>query len=521
MQRLIAANVQLYFLAMTARGSFPAVRMNLSVNQDENNSINRKTKMKQFFKQAVRLCTILGAVIVLLSGCAAVGTDYTEPQMELPSRWNAAYQSSTDEKNSRLSSWWESLNDPVLNQLIDRAIENNLDLQEALSRIRQARYEKNISEADQYPVLDSSASAKVSGSSDSESETRLYSAGLDANWEIDVFGGVRRSVEASYAEYQAQVEDLHDVLVTLLSEVALNYVDLRMYQQQIGSVSENIEIQMQSKAITDSLLQSGLADNLEQTQAAYQLAGTKAQLPALQTKANSTMNRLSVLLGEPAGSLDELLAESSPIPVPDTAVATGIPADIIRQRPDIRQAERNLAAQTARIGVAEADLYPRFFLSGSFGLESVSSSSFFTDPTFIWSLGPSITWSVFDAGSIKNNIEVQKEIKQQYLLQYQTTVLSALEEVENSLCSLAHEKERLILLSDAVVSARKATELATSRFAAGTGDFMDVLDAQQALLTYEDQLNESKGSLSSYLVELYKSLGGGWQNLSHTDKEQS
>ena len=477
--------------------------------------------MKHHFKQPLQFFTILGTAIVLMSGCAAVGPDYAEPEMELPSKWNNTSASPRGEDSSRLSSWWRNLKDPVLNMLIDEALRNNLDLQEALSRVRQARFERNISEVDQYPGLDSSATARVSDTSDSDSENRLYSAGMDASWEIDVFGGVRRSVEASYAEYQAQVEALHDVLVTLLSEVALNYVDLRMYQQQIVSVTKNIEIQQQSKTLTDSMLEAGLADNLELAQATYQLAGTKARLPALQTQVHSTINRLSVLLGKPAGYLNNLLAEISPIPVPDPSVTAGIPADIIRQRPDIRQAERNLAARTAEIGVAEADLYPRFFLSGSFGLQSASSSSFFTDPTFLWSLAPSITWPVFDAGSIRNTIKVREEIKQQYMLQYQATVLSALEEVENSLSSLAAEKRKLTLLNEAVSSARKAVELATDRFATGTGDFMDVLDAQQALQTYENQLNESRGNLSSNLVELYKALGGGWQSLSTADEEQS
>lgn len=468
--------------------------------------------MKKMVNKATHIMATFLSAALFLTGCTAVGPNYSEPQIELRENWNSSYSATTAGDEDRLASWWHELNDPVLASLIDQAVANNLDIKEAVSRVRQARYERNITSAARYPSIDGNGAASSSGNSENESNERLYSAGVDASWEIDIFGGVQRSVEASVAEYQAQVEDLHDVLVTLLSEVAINYIDLRTYQQQYLSTQNNIRIQQQNKDLTDSMLAAGLSDELEQAQAAYQLAGTKAQLPSLETSINSTLNRLAVLLGESAGSLDEILSSPEEIPVPEKSLAAGIPANVVRQRPDIRQAERRLAAQTALIGVAKADLYPHLYLSGSLGLQATTSSAFFSDPTSLWSIGPSISWSLFNAGSVKNNVKAKEEVQQQYLLQYQTTVIEAIEEIENSLNAFDAEQKKLIILTEAVSEASRAVDLATQQFSTGLGDFKDVLDAQQALLTYEDSLNESKGNLATNLVELYKALGGGWQD---------
>ncbi len=476
--------------------------------------------MEHPLKNAVKKIIICLCAAPLLTGCVAVGPDYKEPQMALPTTWDSSAADAGSQDEESLAVWWKKLNDPVLNNLIDMAVANNLDLKEAVSRVRQARYERNIAKADLYPSVDGSGSATKSGSSSDESDSSLYSASLDASWELDIFGGVRRSAESSVAAYQAQIEDLHDVLITLLSEVAINYIDLRTYQQQLLTTEHNIAIQQQSKDLTDSMVVSGLSDNLEQAQASYQLAGTKAELPTLKTSIRSSMNRLCALLGKTPGSLNGLLEKTAVIPVPEKSVTIGIPADMVRQRPDIRQAERNLAAETAKVGVAEADLYPHFYLSGSLGLQSTSSSSFFSDPTSLWSLGPSMSWSIFHSGSIRNNIKAQQEIQQQSLLQYQTTVIEAIEEVENNLTGFAAEQQKMEILTEAVASAKQAVEISTQQFSTGLGDFKDVLDAEQALLTYENQLNESRGSLASNFVELYKALGGGWQKIRPEKEEQ-
>ena len=475
--------------------------------------------MKHQFINITKFFIILWCTVPLFAGCAAVGPDYKEPEMALPSTWDSTRSAGRSQEAESLSAWWKKLNDPVLDSLIDLAVTSNLDLQEAVSRVRQTRYERNIAQADLYPSLDGSGSVTRSGSSSDEGDSSLYSAGLDASWEIDIFGGVRRSAESSVAAYQAQIEDLHDVLVTLLSEVTINYIDLRTYQQQFLTTQHNIDIQQQSKSLTDAMVLSGLSDNLEQVQASYQLAGTKADLPTLRTSIKGSMNRLCALLGKTPGSLDKLLANPAEIPVPEKYIAIGIPADIVRQRPDIRKAERSLAAQTAKVGVAEAELYPHFYLSGSLGLQSTSVSSFFSDPTKLWSLGPSMSWSIFHAGAIRNNIKAQQEIQQQSLLQYQTTVLEAIEEVENNLTGFMDEQQKMEMLAEAVASAKKAFEISTQKFSTGLGDFMDVLDAQQALLTYENQLNESRGNLATEFVKLYKALGGSWQKI-RPEKEE-
>lgn len=476
--------------------------------------------MEQPLRKLTNFFIVLLCGVPLFFGCAAVGPDYAAPKIFLPANWDSSESAAEHQDEKSLAAWWQKLNDPVLNNLIETAIGSNLDLQEALSRVRQARYERNIAGAELYPSVDGSGAATKSDSSDENSDSSLYSASLDASWEVDIFGGLRRSQESSVAEYEAQIEDLHDVLVTLLSEVAINYIDLRTYQQQLATTQGNIKIQQKSKELTDAMVLSGLSDNLEQAQASYQLAGTRAELPTLKTSIKNSMNRLCALLGRTPGSLDDLLVSPDEVPVPDKSVAIGIPADIVRQRPDIRQAERNLAAKTALVGVAEADLYPHFYLSGSLGLQSDSSSSFFSDPISLWSLGPSMSWSIFHSGSIRNNIKAQKEIRQQSLLQYQTTVIEAIEEVENNLGGFMAQQQKLEVLTEAVTAAKQAVEISTQQFSTGLGDFMDVLDAQQALLTYENQLNECRGNLATDFVELFKALGGGWQDYSPATENQ-
>ncbi len=451
-----------------------------------------------------------------LAGCAAVGPDYVPSETTAPAAWHSELRQglSGETMDSRqLAEWWKTLQDPVLSDLVEKAINNNLDLKQAMARVREARARRGIVGAGLFPGLDTSGSATRSKSSENTGggATRsFYSTGFDAGWEVDIFGGVRRAVEAADADLDASRENLRDVLVTLTAEVGLNYLDVRTIQKRLAVADQNLAIQGEAYDFIRWRYQAGLSNELELQQARYNLESTRAQVPALRSSLEEAKNRLAVLTGKVPGNVHELLAETRPVPVVPPMVAVGVPAETLRQRPDIRRAERNLAAQTARIGVATADLYPKFRLSGSIGLESLKSSELFKSASETWNIMPGVTWNIFDAGAIRQNIEVQSAIQEQYLLVYEASILGALEEVENGLTAYAEEqlrRERLVAAADA---ARQAETLASQEYQAGLTDFTTVLDAQRSLLSLEEQLAISDGTVTSDLIRLYKALGGGW-----------
>jgi NodT family efflux transporter outer membrane factor (OMF) lipoprotein len=325
-------------------------------------------------------------------------------------------------------------------------------------------------------------------------------------------------VEAAEADLQASREELRGVLVSLLGEVALNYVEVRTIQSQLRIAQSNLKTQEETYQLVRWRYEAGLTDKLAVEQARYNLESTRSQIPTLRTGLEEAKNRLAVLLGEPSGRVQKELEEPKSIPVPSLKVAVGVPADVLRQRPDIRRAERQLAAQTARIGVATAELYPKLTLSGSIGLETLSLGHPASGVASL-SGGPKITWAIFKAGAIRQNIEVQSALQEQYLISYQTTVLSALEEVENALVAYAEEQSRLQSLKEAARAAEEAVELAGQKYQSGLTDFGDVLEAQRSLLSLQDQQVRSEGEIASNLVRLYKALGGGWATLALDEEE--
>ena len=458
------------------------------------------------------IVSLLGLLIFL--GCAAVGPDYIKPEMPLPDQWHSSAAPESPAGDRLLTEWWETLNDPVLTDLIDQATTANLDMGQAASRVRQARAQRQQTRAALFPTLDASGSARKSGhhaEDGSYSDSELYAAGFDAGWELDVFGGIRRSVEASQANLGATEENLRDVLVTLLAEVAINYADVRTYQTRLEVAERNLNTQEETWHLLDALSQAGTGDELAVSQARYNMESTRAKIPDLKVGLEAAMNRLAVLTGQAPGSLHDRLEEVRPIPQVSTEMAVGVPADVIRRRPDIRQAERELAAQTARVGAATAELYPQFSLSGSIGLESLSLGDLFSSGSSLWSIGPTVRWPVFDAGAIHSNIDVQDELRQQALLSYEAVVLGALEEVENAMTAYAQEQHKIESLQAAAEAARLAEQLAGQQYIAGLTGFSNVLDAQRSLLSFEDQMTASRGAVFSEFVRLYKALGGGWQ----------
>jgi NodT family efflux transporter outer membrane factor (OMF) lipoprotein len=455
-------------------------------------------------------------VAAALVGCVTVGPDYVAPDPAAPSMWQAepaAGMSATAEEPDELAHWWATLDDPVLTRLVDQAVAGNLDLKQARARLREARARRSQVRADRFPGVDANASVNRVQSSEETGPgvtTTLYSAGFDASWELDVFGGTRRAVEAATASEQASEEDLRDVLVSLLSEVALNYVELRTGQTGLAIAEQNRDAQQETYDIVRWRFEAGLGTELDVEQARYNLEQTKAQIPRLQAAISEAQNRLAVLLGRMPGALNSELAPPMPIPVASPSVAVGVPADMLRRRPDVRRAERRLAAQTAQIGVATAARYPRFSLLGTIGLESLSSANLFTAGARTSSLGASALWTMFDFGRLREEVNVQSALQEQALLAYESTVRTAVEDTENALVGFAKEQTRRSHLKAATEAAERAATLARERYESGLLDFQTVLDAQRSLLTLQDQLAISDGLVTSNLIQLYKALGGGW-----------
>lgn len=460
-----------------------------------------------------------GIALLALSGCAAVGPDYAPPDARAPAQWSAELRAGVSASQSdpqALARWWTVLDDPLLASLVERSLQGNLDLRQAQARVREARARRGIATADRFPTITSGGAATRTRGSEETGPgftSELYSAGFDASWELDIFGGKRRATQAAQAELEASVEDARDVLVTLLAEVALNYVEVRSFQTRLSLAEENLRSQSETYDITRWRRQAGLTTQLDVERARFNLEQTRAQIPVLQTGLAQARNRLAVLLGQPPGVLAAELTEPQAIPSARVELAIGVPADVLRRRPDVRRAERQLAAQTAQVGVASAARYPTFTLLGSIGLEALTPGRLLTSTAATSLVGGTVDWTLFDAGRIRQNIQVQTALQEQALIGYEAAVLGALQEVEDVLVAYAEEQSRRAALRQAVDSAKIAAELANQQYAAGLIDFQSVLDAQRSLLSLQDQLATSEGEVTSNLIRLYKALGGGWASL--------
>lgn len=461
--------------------------------------------------RAISFCFLLAA----MTGCT-VGPDYKPPQTRVPAGWSGPTEAAGAEQAAvkNIAQWWTVFGDPALSSLVERAAKSNLDLKQAESRILQARAARGIVTAGLWPSVGATDSFTRSRSAAATTSTgtqrNLYQAGLDAAWELDIFGGVRRDVEAANADVLAAVEDRRNVLVTLTAEVALNYVDLRGFQQQIVIAQDNLKAQQHSAELTRQRFQGGFVGALDVANADAQVATTASQIPVLESSARQTIYNISVLVGLEPAALSEELSPASMIPVAPPTVPVGVPSDLLRRRPDIRRAEAQIHAATARIGVATADLFPKVSLSGTEGFQGSQSNALTNWNNRFWSIGPSASWQVFDTGRIGSNIELQKAIEEQSFITYQQTVLTALQDVENALIASSKEQEHRDRLTEAVTANRKAVDLATRLYTEGQTDFLNVLNAQRSLYASEDALVQSNRTVSTNLVALYKALGGGW-----------
>ncbi|MGZ8096808.1 MAG: efflux transporter outer membrane subunit [Methylosarcina sp.] len=466
------------------------------------------------------LFTFSLASAIALTGCA-VGPDYETPAAPTPSAFAGA---SLDEYSGRTTQndWWKLFNDAELNVLVDQALRYNYDLKSALANLREARALYLESGLNLAPIITSHANytdqKRSVGSLNNRSfvprELKLYSAGFDAFWEIDFFGRVRRDIEASSDEVEAQEASLHDLGVSVIAEVARNYFELRGLQNQIEVAQRNAGNQSETLEITQARLDIGRGTELDTSRASAQLNTTLARIPLLETAIKRAIHRLGVLTGQTPDTLIKTLSRPAPIPKFSRTIAIGSPAELLRRRPDIRVAERTLAAATARIGVATADLFPRVTFVGTLSLEASTLSGLGATGSDAYSMGPRISWAALDLGRVYARIKAADANAEANLAQYEQTVLNALEETENALVAYDRERNRRALLATAAQASEKAHKLAHLRFEEGIADFLTVLDSESRLLEDQSQLAQSQTATATALVAVYKALGGGWETMS-------
>jgi len=465
------------------------------------------------------LVAVAGLAILIVSGCM-VGPNYHPPQPTVPPAWvgvaktPAGQLSVATAQPTELIQWWRQFNDPTLTALVEEALNTNLDLQLAKARLRQARAACGVAIGGLWPAITASGSYRrfngPEGTPD-DSQQNLYLAGFDAVWELDVFGGLRRDVESAGANVQVAIEGIRDVQVSLAAEVALNYIQLRGYQQEIVIAQNNLKAQQHTAEITHKRKNVGFASALDVANADANVATTESQIPVFETAAQQSIYALSVLLAQPPADLLEKLSPTANLPSVPAEVPVGLPSDLLRRRPDIHQVEAQLHAATAQIGVATADLFPKFSLTGSVNWQSNLVRTWWNGASRWFSVGPSVTWPIFQGGSIVSNIRVQKALRDQAFITYQKTVLAAFQDVENALIAFANEQQHLKALTDAVVANRKAVELSLLLYTEGQIDFLNVAVAQESLYASENALVQSETNIVTDLIALYKALGGGWE----------
>lgn len=458
---------------------------------------------------------LAGLLLLLVAGCMSVGPDYEAPELKVPAVWQEGADPALVPAEEEVICWWTLFDDPLLEQLIEMGRQSNLDLRIAVARVREARARLGIAAGEHWPAVDAAGSAMRQRSSENSlsqgsGTDSVYNVGLDASWELDLFGRIGRSVEAARADYQASEEDRVDVLISLYAEIARTYFTVRTSQARLAATVGNLASQRQVLDLTRSRFRNGLATGLDVAQAERVLAASEAAVPPLRIELARAINSIAVLLGQPPGALFAELSEPAPIPVPPTQVTVGVPADLLRQRPDIRRAERLLAAQTARIGIATSDLYPRLSLSGSFAFEALEGGDLFKSGSRTFGFGPTVRWLLFDGKRVRSQIQVEDARAEQALYQYEQTMLNALNEAENAMTQYLQQRDTLAALERSQQAGRRSVKLSTGLYKDGLSDFQNVLDSQRALFEIENLLAAARGDTVINLVQLYKAIGGGW-----------
>lgn len=453
---------------------------------------------------------------VFIFSCT-MGPDYHQPQPAVPTQWRSAGEGGIVASSpEELVRWWDLFGDPMLQDLVEQAVGANKDLKAAEARVREARALWRAAGVASWPSLGASgAFTHVHQSENSPTsagrEYDLFQAGFDAGWEIDLFGGVRRSVEAAAAQVGASEEDRRDVLVSLVAEVATNYLALRGSQSRLAIARDNIQIEKDTVTLAHGRFEAGLGTRLAVVQAQALLASTEAKVPAIEAAIRQAVHRLGVLTGREPQALVEDLLPPADLPSPPPRVPVILPSDLLRRRPDIRRAERQLAAATAMIGVAMADLFLRFSLTAVLGLQSGMASDLLSNQSRFWSFGPALRWPVFDAGKARAAIQVQTARQEEALALYEKTVLASLAEVESAMVAYTKGCDTNAALARAVATSHQSVEIALELYRKGLVDFLNVLQTQSALYQVQDQFVQSRQNVTLSLVALFKALGGGWK----------
>lgn len=459
---------------------------------------------------------IASLALLLLAGCK-VGPDFNPPRPALPAAWVGAGETQpptvVTAESAELRQWWQQFGDPTLTDLVEEALQANLSLAGAEASLRQARALRGIAAGGLWPSVTASATAQKQGGPQyaaAGGTGKGFQAGLDAAWELDIFGGARRNLESADAGVVAAAENLRDVQVSIAAEVALAYVQLRGSQQEIVTARSSLEIQQHTLDITRKLHQAGFDSGLDMANAEETVAMTESQIPVFETAARQSIYALSVLLGHQPAYLLERLSPTGQLPTLPARIPAGLPSELIRRRPDVRQAEAQLHSATAQIGVATAALFPQFSLTGGVGWMSGQASGLLKNANRSYFLGPAASWPIFSGGAIVSNIHAQQALRDVAFVAYQQTVLTALQDVENALVAFSGEQKHYQSLSTAVAADHKAVDLSMKLFQAGLTDFLSVITAQRTLYTDDSALTLSRENLGADLVALYKALGGGW-----------
>ena len=472
---------------------------------------------------------ILIASILILSGCAMVGPDYVKPTVPEPEQWLESGSPKIESRQGKFSDWWIVFNDPALNKLIQAAYQQNLNLQIAGLRIYEARAQLGIAFGFQFPQtqqgLGSASLNQLSKNApNAVSADRYYSnydIGLDAAWELDIWGKFRRGVQSSVANLEASIANYDDILVSLTGEVARTYIVLRTSEERLAVARQNVELQKRSLNIAEVRFKAGAVTELDVSQARALLSSTQASLPGFETDIRQAKNALAILLGKLPGEIGAMLGGPGLIPKVPAEVAVGIPAELLRRRPDIRFAERQLAAQSALIGFAKADLFPHFSLFGSWGYQTAgltdarSNNAQFSDlfnrDSITYSTGGGFNWDLFNYGRITNQVRVEDARFQELAVNYEDTVIRAVQEVEDAMIGFLNSQDAVFYLSDAVKASKRSVDLSLIQYREGLVDYQRVLDTQRDLTTQQDNLVATAGSVGTNLVALYRALGGGWE----------
>ena len=469
-------------------------------------------------------CYGIAAVFsLIISGCT-VGPDFQRPEAPIESTWIESGDKRVNSETRDYRNWWQTFNDPVLNRLVDQAYDENLSLKIAGVRVIEARAQLGIAAGNFYPQTQQAAGSlnytrlsEQSAQAIPPFQYYLSQIGANASWEIDFWGKFRRAIESASASWLATAADYDNALVSLTADVANSYINIRTLEKRIAIALQNVETQKESLKIAEARYRYGTASLLDVEQARTQLNNTMASIPSLKAQQRQQENALCVLLGMAPKDLAEMLEGPSDIPVSPTEIVVGIPADLLRRRPDIRSAEYQAIAQSAQIGVAKAELYPAFSLSGDFSFLSTSAGKSELSDMFKWRsrtilAGPSFQWNILNYGQITNNVRVQDARLQELLIAYQNTVLSAQQDVEDNLSAFLRAQERADDLARSAESAKSALDLAVKQYREGVKDFTAVLLAQQSLLNEQDNLASTLGNISTSLVGVYRALGGAWES---------